>query len=156
MISGLILAFGIGVVTGLRSMTAPAMVAWAAHLGWMNLSGSPLAFMGSRWSVILFTILALGEFVGDLLPATPARTAALGLTARIVIGSAVGAGVAIAGGIVLWLGAVCGVIGAVAGAFGGYRARASLVRELHVPDAAIAIPEDVIAIGLGLLLVTRF
>jgi uncharacterized membrane protein len=112
--------------------------------------------MGSRWSVILFTILALGEFVGDLLPATPARTAALGLTARIVIGSAVGAGVAIAGGIVLWLGAVCGVIGAVAGAFGGYRARASLVRELHVPDAAIAIPEDVIAIGLGLLLVTRF
>jgi uncharacterized membrane protein len=155
-ISGLILAFGIGVVTGLRSMTAPAMVAWAAHLGWMNLSGSPLAFMGSRWSVILFTILALGEFVGDLLPATPARTAALGLTARIVIGSAVGAGVAIAGGIVLWLGAVCGVIGAVAGAFGGYRARASLVRELHVPDAAIAIPEDVIAIGLGLLLVTRF
>jgi uncharacterized membrane protein len=155
-ISGLILAFGIGVVTGLRSMTAPAMVAWAAHLGWMNLSSSPLAFMGSRWSVILFTILALGEFVGDLLPATPARTAVLGLTARIVIGSAVGAGVAIAGGIVLWLGAVCGVIGAVAGAFGGYRARASLVRELHVPDAAIAIPEDVIAIGLGLLLVTRF
>jgi uncharacterized membrane protein len=156
MISGLLLAFGIGVVTGLRSMTAPAVVAWAAHLGWMNLSGSPLAFMGSRWSVTLFTILALGEFVGDLLPATPARTAALGLTARIVIGSAVGASVAIAGGIVLWLGAVCGVIGAVAGAFGGYRARASLVRELHVPDAAIAIPEDVIAIGLGLLLVTRF
>jgi uncharacterized membrane protein len=156
MISGLLLAFGIGVVTGLRSMTAPAVVAWAAHLGWMNLSGSPLAFMGSRWSVTLFTILALGEFVGDLLPATPARTAALGLTARIVIGSAVGASAAIAGGIFLWLGAVCGVIGAVAGAFGGYRARASLVRELHVPDAAIAIPEDVIAIGLGLLLVTRF
>jgi uncharacterized membrane protein len=155
-ISGLIFAFGIGVVGGLRSMTAPAVVAWAAHLGWMNLSGSPLAFMGSRWTVIVFTILALGEFVGDLLPATPARTAAFPLVARIVIGAAVGASVAIAGGFFLWLGAVCGVIGAVAGAFGGYRARASLVRDLHVPDAAIAIPEDLIAVGLGLLLVTRF
>ena len=156
MISGLILAFGIGVVGGLRSMTAPAVVAWAAHLGWMNLSGSSLAFMGSRWSVFAFTILALGEFVGDLLPSTPARTAALPLTARIVIGAAVGASVAIAGGFFLWLGSVCGLSGAVAGAFGGYRARANLVRELHVPDAAIAIPEDLIAVGLGLLLVTRF
>ena len=143
-------------VAGLRSMTAPAVVAWAAHLGWMNLSGSPLAFMGSRWSVIVFTILALGEFVGDLLPATPARTAAFPLIARIVIGAGVGASVAVAGGFLLWLGAACGVIGAVAGAFGGYRARTRLVRELHVPDAAIAIPEDLIAVGLGLLLVTRF
>ena len=29
----LFLAFGIGVVAGLRSMTAPAIVTWAAHLG---------------------------------------------------------------------------------------------------------------------------
>jgi hypothetical protein len=41
----LFLAFGIGVVAGLRSMTAPAIVAWAAHLGWISLSGSHLAFM---------------------------------------------------------------------------------------------------------------
>jgi len=34
----LLLVFGIGVVTGLRSMTAPAVVAWAAHLGWINRS----------------------------------------------------------------------------------------------------------------------
>ena len=39
----LFLAFGIGVVAGLRSMTAPAIVAWAAHLGWISLSG-----LGSR------------------------------------------------------------------------------------------------------------
>jgi uncharacterized membrane protein len=31
----LLLAFGIGVVGGLRFMTAPAVVAWAAHLGWI-------------------------------------------------------------------------------------------------------------------------
>src|SRR5712664_3210216 len=77
----LLLVFGIGVVTGLRSMTAPAVVAWAAHLGWINLHGSPLAFVGSAWAVGIFTLGALGEFVADKLPTTPARTAVLGLTA---------------------------------------------------------------------------
>jgi uncharacterized membrane protein len=152
----MLLVFGIGVVTGLRCMTAPAVVAWAAHLGWIHLSGSPLAFMGSVWAVGIFTLAALGEFVGDQLPTTPARTAALGLTARIVIGLLTGACLAVAGGVSYWLGAVIGVIGAIAGAFGGYQARVRLVRGLHVPDAAIAIPEDLVAIGLGLLLVSRF
>jgi uncharacterized membrane protein len=152
----LLLVFGIGVVTGLRCMTAPAVVAWAAHLGWINLHGSPLAFMGSAWAVGIFTLGALGEFVADQLPTTPARTAALGLTARIVIGLLTGACLGVAGGASYWLGALVGAIGAIAGAFGGYQARVRLVRGLHVPDAAIAIPEDLVAIGLGLLLVSRF
>lgn len=59
----LLLALGIGVVAGLRSMTAPAIVAWAAHLGWINLAGSHLAFMGSTWAVGIFTLGALAEFV---------------------------------------------------------------------------------------------
>jgi uncharacterized membrane protein len=153
---GLLLVFGIGLVTGLRSMTAPAVVAWAAHLGWINLHGSPLAFMGSAWAVGVFTLGALGEFVADQLPTTPARTAAVGLTARIFIGLLTGACLAVAGGASYWLGALIGAIGAIAGAFGGYQARVRLVRGLHVPDAAIAIPEDLVAIGLGLLLVSRF
>jgi uncharacterized membrane protein len=152
----MLLVFGIGVVTGLRSMTAPALVAWAAHLGWINLHGSPLAFMGSAWAVGIFTVGALGEFVADQLPTTPARTAAVGLTARIVIGLLSGACLGVAGGVSYWLGALIGAIGAIAGAFGGYQARVRLVRGLHVPDAAIAIPEDLVAIGLGLLLVSRF
>ena len=152
----LLLVFGIGVVTGLRSMTAPAVVAWAAHMGWINLSGSPLAFMGSAWAVGIFTLGALGEFVADQLPTTPARTAAVGLTARIVIGLLTGACLGVAGGSSYWLGALLGAIGAIAGAFGGYQARVRLVRGLHVPDAAIAIPEDLIAIGVGVLLVSRF
>ena len=44
-----LLAFGIGLVTGLRSMTGPALVCWAAHLGWLNLEDSRLVFMESRW-----------------------------------------------------------------------------------------------------------
>lgn len=153
---GLWLAFGIGVVTGLRSMTAPAVVAWAAHLGWISLSGSPLAFMGSVWAVAIFTLGGLAEFVADQLPTTPARTTAVPLTARVVMGLLTGACLGSAGGASLWLGALIGAIGAIAGAFGGYQARVRLVRTLRVPDIAIAIPEDLAAIGLGLLLVSRF
>jgi len=47
-------------------------------------------------------------------------------------------------------------VGAVAGTFAGYKARVGLVQSLNVPDFAIALPEDLVAIGLGWLLVTRF
>ena len=152
----LFLIFGIGFVAGLRTFTAPAVVAWAAHLGWMNLSGSPLAFMGSLWTCGILTTLALAEFVVDQLPSTSARTAIGPLAARLVMGLLSGACLGIAGGVSWWLGAMVGAIGAVAGAFGGYQARVGLVRALHVPDFAIAIPEDLAAVGCGLLLVSRF
>ena len=152
----LLLALGIGIVAGLRSLTAPAVVAWAAHFDWIHLAGSPLAFMGSKWTAAVFTLLALGELVADQLPGTPARTAAVGLSARIVTGALCGASFAVAGGARLWLGAVAGAIGGIAGAFGGYQARVGLVRALRVPDFAVAIPEDIVAIGLGLFLPSRF
>ena len=152
----LLMAFGIGFVAGLRSLTAPAVVAWAAHLGWINLHGSPLAFMGSMSAVGIFTILALVEFVADQLPNTPSRTAPVGLAARIVTGGLTGACLGIAGDAAVWLGALAGAIGGITGAFAGYHARVGLVRMLRAPDFAIAVPEDLIAIGLGLLLVSRF
>lgn len=152
----LLLAFGIGVVAGLRSLTAPAVVAIAAHLGWINLHNSPLAFMGSKWTVGICIVLALVELVADQLPNTPARTAAVGLSARIVTGGLCGACLAVAGGAALVVGAVAGAIGGVAGAFAGYHTRVGLVRSLRAPDVAIAVPEDIVAIGLGLLLVSRF
>jgi len=151
----LLFSFGIGFVAGLRSLTAPAVVAWAAYMGWIDLHHSPLAFMGSKWTVIIFTVLAVTELIGDQLPSTPARTGAMGLSARIVTGGLTGACLAVAGNAALWLGAIAGIVGAIAGAFGGYRARVGLVRSLRVPDFVIAIPEDAAAIGLGLFLASR-
>jgi uncharacterized membrane protein len=151
--SVLLFGLGIGIVAGLRTMTAPAIVAWAAHLGWLQLTGSYFAFMGSKWAVALFTIAALGEFVGDQLPKTPARTTTGPLAARIVMGALTGSCLAVSGGASLMAGALLGAIGAVIGAFAGYKARVGLVRGLDVPDFAIAIPEDLVAIGLALLMV---
>src|SRR6267154_549933 len=61
----LLLAFGIGIIAGLRSLTAPAVVACAAHRGWLNLHGTALAFMGSTAAVAIFTVLAVVELVAD-------------------------------------------------------------------------------------------
>jgi hypothetical protein len=49
----LFLAFSIGIVAGLRSMTAPAIVAWAVHLGDQSFRLSPgfhRLRLGSRYS----------------------------------------------------------------------------------------------------------
>jgi hypothetical protein len=59
--NALILAIGLGFATGLRSFTAPAMVSWAARLGWLDLRGTPLAFMGSTVAVALLSLLAIVE-----------------------------------------------------------------------------------------------
>jgi uncharacterized membrane protein len=94
--------------------------------------------------------------IADQLPSTPSRTAPPGLITRIVTGGLCGAGIAIAGSQSLALGAVIGVVGALAGTYGGYYARTGLVRALKVPDLVIAILEDIVAIGGGLFIVSRF
>ncbi len=57
----LFLAFLIGIIAGLRAMTAPAAVAWGAALGWFDVSQTPLAFMGYQWTPWIFTVLAAVE-----------------------------------------------------------------------------------------------
>jgi len=152
----LLLAFLIGIVAGLRSLTAPAVVAWAAHRNWIDLHNTSLSFMGSTAALIIFILLALVELVADQLPSTPSRTKPPGLIARIVLGGLSGACVAVAGAQSMMLGALLGAIGGVAGAFAGYEVRTRLVRALKVPDLIIAVLEDVVAIGGGLFIVSRF
>ncbi len=152
----LVLAFLIGVVAGLRSLTAPAVLAWGANHNWLNLHNSPLRFMASTIAMVIFVLLAIAELIADQLPSTPSRTAPPGLITRIVTGGLCGAGIAIAGSQALALGAVIGIVGALAGTYGGYYARTGLVRALKVPDLVIAILEDIVAIGGGLFIVSRF
>ena len=151
-----ILAFLIGMIAGLRSLTAPAVVAYAAHQHWLHLEGTPLAFMGSTAALIIFVLLALVELVADQLPSTPPRTKAVGLTARIVTGALSGACVAVAGASGGLFGGLLGIVGALAGTFGGYQARTGLVKALKVRDFVIATLEDLLAIGGGLFIVLRF
>lgn len=154
----LLLACGIGVIAGLRSVTAPAAASWAARLGWIHLAGSGLAFMGSLPAVAVLSLLAVGELVVDKLPTTPARTSPLPLAGRILLGALAAAtltaGAGDGGSVVA--GALCGVVGAFLGTFGGYQARTRLVRALGVPDLVIALAEDLVAVVGAFLIASRF
>ena len=149
------LALGIGIVAGLRSLTAPAVVAWGAHVGWLNLHDSPLAFMGSTTAVVILSLLAIGELIADKLPMTPKRTAPAPLIARIVTGGLCGASLVAAVGKSVLAGMLLGGIGGVVGAFLGYSVRRRLVKNFHIKDLVVAVCEDAIAICLALFLVSR-
>jgi uncharacterized membrane protein len=112
--------------------------------------------MGSLAATVIFTLLALVELVADKLPSTPSRTKPVGLIARILMGGLSGATLAAAGGQSLALGGCLGAAGGIIGAFGGYQIRMRLVAALKVPDIAIALAEDAVAIGASFLIVSRF
>jgi len=147
--------FLLGFIDGLRSMTAPAVVCWSAYLGWLHFEGTNLAFLEHPATLIVITLLALGELVADKLPNTPARTAPVGLIARIVMGGACGAAVAIARGMGPPLAIAVACIGAVVGTFAGYHIRRALVSRARLPDLAVALGEDLFAILGGLVLVSH-
>ena len=145
----LLLAVAIGIVAGLRSLTAPAVVAWATHLGWLNLQGSPLVFIGSKTSIAIFSLLAVGELIADKLPNIPKRTARAPLSTRIITGGLCGACLCAGAGKSLLAGALLGGAGGVGGAFLGYEIRKCLVNNLHIKDCVVAVCEDLVAIALA-------
>ncbi|MFM0027776.1 DUF4126 family protein [Paraburkholderia madseniana] len=139
-----VLALLIGVVAGLRAMTAPAAISWAAHLGWLPLQDTPLAFLGFAATPYIFTVLAIVELITDQLPKTPSRTVPMQFGARIVLGGLSGAAIgATHGGLVGGL--IAGVVGAVIGTLGGARVRAALARTFG-RDLPAALIEDAVAI----------
>jgi uncharacterized membrane protein len=149
-------ALGIGIVAGLRSMTAPAAVSWAAHLHRLDLRDSRLVLLGSTIAVYAFSALGLGELVADKLPFVPNRTSPLPMAFRILSGSLCGAALCISANRLILQGAVLGGLGAVNGAFGGFHVRRALVKYLKIADTAIALAEDVLAVGVGIFIVSRF
>lgn len=149
----LLCAFLVGIVSGLRSMLAPAVVSWSARLGLLSVEDTPLSFMGYHYTPILFAVLAVGELIADKLPFTPSRKMAPGFIARIFSGALVGATVGASGNLML-PGLVVGAIGAVAGTLGGAAARARLAA-LMGRDLPAALLEDLFALVLAILAVLR-
>jgi hypothetical protein len=78
-------------IAGLRSLTAPAVVSWAAHIGWLHLENTWPAFLGYAFTPYILSILAIGELIADKLPKTPSRKAPMPFAARVVIGALCGA-----------------------------------------------------------------
>src|ERR1700687_18919 len=149
-------AFGIGVVAGLRSLTAPAAVSGAAYFHWLDLRDSRLALLGSAITMYIISALGFGELVADKLPFVPNRTSPLPMAFRILSGAICGAALCISANRYLWAGILLGGLGAIHGAFAGFHVRRLSVKYMKIPDTAIALAEDALAVCAALFLVSRF
>lgn len=150
------LIFVLGFVNGLRTLTPVAVLCWGAHLGWFSLAHTPFFFLASPISLIVFTVLALGEYIGDKLPKTPSRVSAFPLIGRIVFGGACGAVLTVIAGASLFLGVLVGAAGAVVGAYSGFLLRRSLTKSGRLPDLPVALVEDAITLLGAFFVVSRF
>ena len=148
----LFLAFLIGIIAGLRAMTAPAAVAWGAALGWFDVSQTELAFMGYKWTPWIFTVLAAVELITDQLPTTPSRKVPMQFGARIIMGALTGATIGASGGSLVG-GLIAGVVGAVVGTLGGAAVRGKLAAAFG-KDTPAALIEDAIAIVGAILIIS--
>jgi uncharacterized membrane protein len=72
------------------------------------------------------------------------------------MGGLTGACVAAGGGQGVFLGAMTGGVGAIAGCFGGFQARTGLVKALGTRDFYVAVIEDLVAIAGCLWVLSRF
>jgi uncharacterized membrane protein len=145
-------AFGIGTVAGLRTLLAPAVVAWTAHKRVINRQ-FPLAALASSPAANKMMKLAAEELLADKLSGTHARISPRPLATRAMSGAACGAAVS-------WLckepvkgGALLGGAGALAGAFAGYYARKSLTR--NHSELGVACAEDALALVMAVLIMHR-
>jgi uncharacterized membrane protein len=146
-----LLALLIGIVAGMRTMTAPAAISWAARQRTLSLSGTWLAFLGYAWTPWILTLLAAAEMVTDQLPSTSSRKMPGPFGMRILMGGVCGAALTAGAGSLL-LGAIVGIAGAVAGTLGGYAFRARMAAAFGA-DRPAALLEDVIAIGTAFAIV---
>ena len=147
----IILSVLIGVVAGLRTMTAPAAVAVGARYGLIPVAGTPLAFMGYAWTPWIVCVLAVGELITDQLPTTPSRKVPMQFGGRILSGALSGATLAAPQGSPV-AGVIAGIVGAVIGTLGGAAFRARLAAAFG-KDRPAALIEDVVAIGAAALIV---
>ncbi len=152
----LLTAVAIGLLTGLRAFTPVAFVSWLATWGWLPLAGSPFWFVGTTPCALILSIFAVGELVADKFPKVPARTQLGPLCGRIISGAISAVAICRAGGQAWLLGAICGALGSIAGAFGGYHIRRFLTQRLHIRDFVFALAEDLVAIVGTLLLLKYF
>jgi uncharacterized membrane protein len=135
----------LGIAAGLRTLVAPAAVMLA-----FQLPGS--------WVAV---VLAFFEMYGDKSPQAPPRTATPAMIARLLFGALSGFAFVFWGAHrpwsppqLAWDAAGLGLIGALAGAYGGLYLRLELSRPGIFPSLAVALAEDAVAIALAYVAVT--
>ena len=140
-------AAGLGAVAGLRSMTAPALLAWAGYRGWARTA----RVLRMARAVKVASTLAVGEIIADKTPYIPNRTEPASLGWRVASGALVGGALCASKNKSVVAGAVAGGLGALAATYGAFHLRHRLAERF--PDRLVAVADDAIAVGGGAFLV---
>jgi uncharacterized membrane protein len=150
----LAVAAGLGAVSGLRTMQALAWVSRDLSSRRVRRGASGLERALARRDVALVLRgLASGELAVDKLPGIPARIEVPPLLGRALAGGVVGS--VAAGPHREALGGAVGAGAAVVGAFTGWFLRREFGRVTHMPDLAVALLEDALAVAAARALTTR-
>ena len=140
-----------GFITGMRTMTPIAVLCWFAWLKLLPVDGSWAWWCGVLGVAMLFTVLALAEYVADKMGKSPRPTRPTVLVVRFFFGGLVGAILASgldASGVE---GVILGVLGALVGAFAAYQLRHQLTRRIGCKMWQVTLTEDVFAIAAAIL-----
>ena len=141
----------LGGANGCRTLTPIAVLCWFAYTGHLPVVGTWAFWTTNPIAVVVFTLMAVGELIGDKLPQTPNRIALFPLIARAVFGAGVSAILASTILLPVAIGAALGAISAVAGAFIGFHIRRYITVVRGVPDLPIALVEDAVTITLAIV-----
>ena len=150
MLKSYLRAFQLGIIAGMRSMSAPALLSHklARTIPTPN-PQTPAQYLAQPTAATALKVLAAGEFIGDKLPNAPNRTSPAGFAGRIVSGASCGAILSDVEGKAASYGAVAGGLGAVVGTLVFFNLRRWLDHDLGLPDAVGAVAEDALTIAAG-------
>lgn len=149
-------AFQIGLVAGMRSLTAPALVSYKlSHLKAKLPPDSKLHFLSLPTTTAVLGVMAGGELIGDKLPSAPDRTIPISLFGRMASGAMSGAALTEPDGEPATFGAIFGALGAVTGTFAFFHLRHWLTHDKDLPDPLVALAEDILAVGTGWQLINE-
>ncbi len=140
----------LGVVSGMRTMMTPAVLALTlSRRPEMVPPVTPAQWFTHPWVAVALGIAALGELVGDKLPQIPSRTALAPFVGRVASGALCGAAVVELGALNPWFGAACGALGGGVSTIGMFRARRRAGQVSGIKDPYLGVVEDVLAIAIA-------
>lgn len=148
----LLKTIALGWIAGIRSMSAPAVLSHHfAQSQPRRLRGSLFNMLALPGVASALKLAAGAEMVGDKLPSIPARIAPIPLLGRAASGALVGAALHKSEGEDWLVGGFIGGVSAVASTYTMYMLRRMLTQNVGVPDPVVALVEDSIAAGGGIL-----
>ncbi len=150
-------AFGLGAVTGIRSMMGLAFFSDHAKdekKSWQGKDSNPaLDLLKNPQVANLVKMMAAGEVVMDKLPLIPARTSAAPLIGRVVMGGLVGAAISKN----KWIqGAAAGAVGALVATYAITYLRKTLHEDRHIPNVVLGIAEDALVVNAANAIVAHY